>query len=366
MLVCSIEGLGSRVQVAHPKAHLAHEVLGEPDAVHEPVALQLVAGLAGVLLGLGPAAVQHLELRLMDAADARVPADTLAAHPALTLLGPLGGALQVADVAARADRDALDVARDTEVESARCGGRGRLIQLGEAFPPLPQHDVCHALKAHAHVERVGVVAVAAELDRAVGVLESVLDPALHQRADGLVDLDVGMQLRVRPVAEQALSARRPPLADSVGEAAVGLVAERERHAGGLLRRARLLETGERPLERVGRLVRLPGPPGRGAQELEITCWKIALAIGIAEAVDRRASSRGAGTRPWQSSSGADPVSPMAIETVRSSAAWPVGCDDGGPGREILDRRASAGATPLHSLAGSRHAQARTPTGRRPR
>ena len=88
-LIRPLERFGRRVEVAHPQPDLADLVLGIADGIQKPVALELLAGLTRLLLGLGPVAAEHLELGAMDAADARVAAHGLATHPALALLGPL-------------------------------------------------------------------------------------------------------------------------------------------------------------------------------------------------------------------------------------------------------------------------------------
>ena len=135
VLVGAVEGLGGRVEVAHPQPDLADRVLRVADAIEQPEALELVAGLARLLLGLRPLTAEHLELGPMDPADARVAARAVAAHPALALVGPLARPLEVADVAAGGDRVAVDVARDAQVELAGRGGRGRFVDVREAFLP---------------------------------------------------------------------------------------------------------------------------------------------------------------------------------------------------------------------------------------
>ena len=68
-LIGAVERLRGAVEVAHPQPDLAHLVLREPDAVHQAVPLELDARLTSLLLGFGPLAAKHLELRAMDLAD---------------------------------------------------------------------------------------------------------------------------------------------------------------------------------------------------------------------------------------------------------------------------------------------------------
>ena len=75
VLVGAVERLRRAVEIAHPQPDLADLVLRVPDGVHEPEPLELLARLARLLLGLRPLSAEHLELRAMDPADARIAAD---------------------------------------------------------------------------------------------------------------------------------------------------------------------------------------------------------------------------------------------------------------------------------------------------
>ena len=126
-LVCAVERSGRPVQVAHPEPDLADLVVGEPEAVVQTEALELLAGLAGLQLGLWPLPAEHLQFRAMDTADARIAAHRLTAHPALALIGPLARALEVADVPTGRDGVAQDVARDPKT------------RVGRRLPQQPPH-----------------------------------------------------------------------------------------------------------------------------------------------------------------------------------------------------------------------------------
>src|SRR4029078_7368017 len=92
-LVGTLERLGRAVQVAHAKPDLPDLVVGESQAVVQAEPLKLLAGLTRFQRVLRPLAAQHLQLRSVDTADARIAAECLTAHPALALVRPLGRAL---------------------------------------------------------------------------------------------------------------------------------------------------------------------------------------------------------------------------------------------------------------------------------
>ena len=133
-LVRPLECIGRPLQVAHSEPDLADLVVGESEAIVQTEPLELLAGLARLQLGLWPLAAKHLQLRSMDAADARIAAHRLTAHPALALVGPLARALQIADVPTGGDRVAQDVARDPKPELARSSRCRRLIEERETLP----------------------------------------------------------------------------------------------------------------------------------------------------------------------------------------------------------------------------------------
>ena len=131
-LVRPLECFGGPLQVTHSEPDLADLVVGEAEAIVQTEPLELLAGLACLQLGLRPLAAEHLQLRSMDAADARIAAHRLTAHPALALIGPLARALEIADVPTGGDRVAQDVARDPKVELARGGRCRRLVEERQA------------------------------------------------------------------------------------------------------------------------------------------------------------------------------------------------------------------------------------------
>ncbi len=97
MLVGLVERHRRPVEVAHPAADLADGGLGEAERVEETEPLELLARLAGLLLGLRPLAVEHLELSPMDPADSRVAGGPVPEHPR-TLIEPfLTGPGEIAD-----------------------------------------------------------------------------------------------------------------------------------------------------------------------------------------------------------------------------------------------------------------------------
>ena len=94
-------------EVAPPTTDLADLVVaGRGDVALEVV--ELLARGHRLSFRCRPVAAQAHDLRAMEAAGPRKPADVEAVAPAVRRLGPLGGAPVVADVVARADRHAVD------------------------------------------------------------------------------------------------------------------------------------------------------------------------------------------------------------------------------------------------------------------
>ena len=286
VLVRPVEGLGSPLEVAHAEADLADHVLGVSDPDEEPVPLELVAGLAGLLLRLRPLAVEHLQLRPMDSTDARVAPGAVAAHPPLALAGPLRRAPQVADVAACRDRDAVDVARDPEIELARARRRGRFVDVREAVLPVPREDLAHALEAHRHVQRVDVVVPSGDLHRAVRGRDALLELAGHDSAESMERAKSRVHLALRLVGEQPLGPRQPTPTDRRVGALERLVGEGHRDPRGFRATTGIAIGGERPLEPLGCLVGMAGPPLCGAHQFEVVGRQVALAVGRREGLDR--------------------------------------------------------------------------------
>ncbi len=248
-LVRPLECLGRPLQVAHPEPDLADLVVGEPEAIVQTEPLELLAGLACLQLGLRPLAAKHLQLRSMDAADARIAAHRLTAHPALALIGPLARALEIADVPTGGDRVAQDVARDPKTELAGGCRRRRLIEEGQTHLHVALVHFPVALEARRHELDIGVPVLPRHRDRAIRVLEAVRHPVVHHGTDGSEQMQPRVHARLGHALEQSRGAPQPSPTHRGRPAAEGHVAEMKRHASGLGRSTGLHVGGERPLER---------------------------------------------------------------------------------------------------------------------
>src|SRR4029078_2582286 len=149
-LIRTLERRGRALKVAHPQPDLPDLVVGESQALTHAKPLELLAGLTRFLLGLWPLAAEHLQLRSVNSADARISAQCLTPHPALALVAPLARALQIADVPTGGDRVAQDVARDPEVELARRRRCRRLIEKRQPFRNVALVQLAIALEARRH------------------------------------------------------------------------------------------------------------------------------------------------------------------------------------------------------------------------
>ena len=214
-LVRPLECIGRPLQVSHSEPDLADLVVGEPEAIVQTEPLELLAGLACLQLGLWPLAAEHLQLRSMDAADARIAAHRLTAHPALAFVGPLARALEIADVPTGGDRVAQDVARDPKIELARGCRCCRLIEERQTHLHVALVHFAVALEARRHELHVGVPVLPRHGDRAIRVREAVRHPVVHHRADGGEQMQPRVHARLGHALEQSRGASRaiPPPTD---------------------------------------------------------------------------------------------------------------------------------------------------------
>ena len=147
VVVGALERLARRIQVAHPEAYLADEIVRVPDPEHQAKSLELLTCLTGLLLGFRPLTSKHLQLGAMNSAHTRIPTHRLSAHPSLGLVGPLRGTLEVSDVPARRHRVAEDLACVEEAKLAGRGGRRRLVDQRQARSPIPEATSAMPLNA---------------------------------------------------------------------------------------------------------------------------------------------------------------------------------------------------------------------------
>src|SRR5205085_2256123 len=111
------ERLLGGVEVAEPSSDLADlsEAEGGIEHVH---AVELRAGLARLLLGLGPLAPELEHLGPVDTAQAGKGAGGVRARPEGADLRPLAGAPEIAELFTGADEAAVDLAGDERPHSA--------------------------------------------------------------------------------------------------------------------------------------------------------------------------------------------------------------------------------------------------------
>src|SRR4029078_3706363 len=100
--ICLVQSLGGSIEIAHAKTDVTDGVVGHPDRIQEMELLELVTGLACVLLRLRPSPVEHLQFGAMDAADPRVAAGAVPSHPSLAGIRPLRRSVEITQGPARA------------------------------------------------------------------------------------------------------------------------------------------------------------------------------------------------------------------------------------------------------------------------
>ena len=90
--------------------------------------VELVAGRLRLRFGGGPVAAEPHDLRAVNAARTRKAGDVELVAPPVRRLRPLGRAPVVAEIAARADRKAVDETGRVRPQATGDCGRGRLVQ----------------------------------------------------------------------------------------------------------------------------------------------------------------------------------------------------------------------------------------------
>jgi hypothetical protein len=92
-------------------------------------------------------------------------------------------------------------------------------------------------------------------------------------------MEPGVHPRLGRALEETRGAAQPPRTDRWRLTAEEHVREKKRRASGVDRSSGLDEGAERPLEGVGRLVRLSRPPRGLAHLLEVVCRQATVAVG---------------------------------------------------------------------------------------
>ena len=195
-------------------------------------------------------------------------------------------ALEIADVPTGGDRVAQDVARDPKIELARRRRCRRLIEKREPFRNVALVHLAVALEARRHELHVGVAVLPRHGDRAIREREAVRHPMVEHGTHAGEQMEPGVHPRLGRALEQSRGAPQPPCADRWRLAAEGHVGEKKGHASGFDRSTGLHVGGERPLERIGRLIGLARPPGGLAHQLEVVGRQAAFAVGRGECLQR--------------------------------------------------------------------------------
>src|SRR5205814_5601414 len=143
-LVGLAEGVFGGRQVADAQADVADRVVPGSRELADVVALQLLAGPAGLLFGLGELAALGHDLRAVDPADAPEAGHRLPLAPARRGVGPLTRAAVVGELAAGADGPAVDPAGGPRGELAGDGRDRRLIHARETYRGIAERALREA------------------------------------------------------------------------------------------------------------------------------------------------------------------------------------------------------------------------------
>ena len=257
--------------------------------------MQLLAGRQRELLRFREVASKPHDLRPVDAARPREAGDVEPVAPAVRRLGPLGRAAVVAEVLARADRDAVDDRGRVGPQLAADRGRARLVQQGKPLLDLAAPHESAPLADECQHLRVAIAEAATELEGAVEV---------HDRRPQIVSCEHGVD---RPrereetvrgglglLGEQALGGRKPAAGDRERAAAGVVPGERERDPRGAEPLAVGGEAGVGALAQVDRLVEPAPPPGGLGEAIEVVRAQLVLGdghVGVVRLAPRVARGR---------------------------------------------------------------------------
>jgi hypothetical protein len=231
---------------------------------------------------LVPGAAQAHDLGLVHSAHAGEAADGVAFAPAHRGLGPLGRAAVVGQVAAGADRIAVDDRRRERLEPAGDGRGAHLVDQRQPLVDTPELHERNALAEGRLRDQVVVADAARDLVRATDVLErgvEIAAPRFHLRA---LQLEEPVRRGLGQAREHACGALVPPHRDGALQLVVVLGGEHERRPGRLELLALLEEAGIGSLERVGGGGEPARPHRREAEQLEVATRELAPGIGLLE------------------------------------------------------------------------------------
>ena len=206
-------GLLGGGEVAEPTSDLADLVVAARGD-HALEVVELLARGERHLLRSAQVAPQAHDLRAVDATRARKAGDVEAVAPPVRSLGPLGRSPVVAQVLARADRDAVDEPGGVRADSAADGGGGRLVEQREPLFDLAALDEGPSLAPERQCLRVPIPEPLCELEGAIEVRERRLEVSLSEhRVDGAGEREACVDGGLGLSFQQALGGCEPALRD---------------------------------------------------------------------------------------------------------------------------------------------------------
>ncbi len=231
---------------------------------HAVEVVQLFTCGDGLCLCGRPVAAKPERLGSMNPTCAREASDVEAVAPAARRLGPLGRSTEVADVLARADRDAVDEAGRVRAQIAAHRRRARLVEQGEALVDLAGLDQAPALPGQREHLHVSAAHTLSDLVRLVEELDGAVEIALGEHRRQRMDETQPTMLRgFGQIGEKPLGAREPPARDRERAASLVVPTQGERDSSSAQcrrprsHRRRTHARGGRSPPRASRSTRLP-------------------------------------------------------------------------------------------------------------
>ncbi len=310
----ALESAFGHFEITEATANLADLVQRSSRIAHVDV-LELVVSMTRLALRIRPRAAELEHLRPVDAAQTWERGEGMTGRPGHAHVGPLGSALEVAELFASRDQAAVHLAGDERAELAFGRREHGLVEEQEPFrrSPLDDQDASEGLQA-VGVE-VGVTTRAAELERALGAFlcaAQVTAPA--------ADLDVPQEqlttLRAVPIvpeglrgtAHPSLRDRRTTLEGMVVEEAGGDPDRSRGVTGSFVRFVGQLASGDA-------LVELSEPPGGFGEILQ--------RFGVASRGGARTRQGVVGRLPVVATQGVAPLVPCPHRLGRHVPCTPI-------------------------------------------
>ena len=220
-------------------------------------------------LRLGQAALELHHLGVVHPAHAREGVHRVRVAEVAGALSPLAGALEVGDVAAGADRVAVDDERRERVELAGQGSRARLVQEQLPFGDLALLDEDVSLPLERADLEIAVAEAATQLLGLLGERERLGEVVLAELDEALLQRPVAVLGRLLLEVEQTLRAAHPAVGDRDLEVVLQAVGDPGGDVGRPQRVALLEVAAVGPLEVRMDHLHLAVPHGRLAEQHQI-------------------------------------------------------------------------------------------------